>query len=306
MRRTAVQPTGIERTFADHEIIVTKTDMKGLLTYANDVFLRLSVFDEEEVIGKPHNIIRHPDMPRVVFKLLWDTLREGREIFAYVVNMASDGAEYWVLAHVTPSRDLAGRIVGYHSSRRRPDRSAINAVKELYARLRAEEKRHRSPSEGLDASWRMLQDELSARGRTYEQFVFDLTLDAEPAPVPSPNAPKTVTATRDSRRSAGPAGITGSASSAGFAVSAGSLGSAGNAGSVGSFGPAGSASNAGSAGSFGSAGPMGSAGSGESHATSSRANASRAGAGKVTVTTNAARNKKPIKVVKNVTSGRNA
>ncbi|GAB7050461.1 hypothetical protein JCM9534A_55870 [Catenuloplanes indicus JCM 9534] len=202
-----MRPTGIERTFADHEIIVTKTDMKGLLTYANDVFLRLSVFDEEEVIGKPHNIIRHPDMPRVVFKLLWDTLREGREIFAYVVNMASDGAEYWVLAHVTPSRDASGRIVGYHSSRRRPDRSAVNAVKELYARLRAEESRHRSPSEGLDASWRMLQDELAARGRTYEEFVFDLTLGAA-GTTPATSSPSSLSpgsAPKDGRPNAGPA-----------------------------------------------------------------------------------------------------
>ncbi|MDR7281146.1 PAS domain-containing protein [Catenuloplanes atrovinosus] len=205
MRRTDVRPTGVERTFADHEIIVTKTDMKGVITYANDVFLRLSVFDEDEVIGRPHNIIRHPDMPRAVFKLLWDTLREGREIFAYVVNMASDGAEYWVLAHVTPSRDAAGRIVGYHSSRRRPDRPAIAAVKDLYARLRAEERRHHSAAEGLDASWRMLQDELAARGRTYEEFVFDLTLGAEPPPSAAHNAPHQATPARTGRLNSGPA-----------------------------------------------------------------------------------------------------
>ncbi|GAB7043462.1 MULTISPECIES: PAS domain-containing protein [Catenuloplanes] len=253
MRRTAVQPTGIERTFADHEIIVTKTDMKGLLTYANDVFLRLSVFDEEDVIGKPHNIIRHPDMPRVVFKLLWDTLREGREIFAYVVNMASDGAEYWVLAHVTPSRDASGRIIGYHSSRRRPDRAAVNAVKELYGRLRAEENRHRSPSDGLDASWRMLQEELAARGRTYEEFVFDLTLGAAgTATTTSSHAPVPGTAAGDGRRNAGPAP------------------------------------------------------SADHTASPSRANAPRAGTGRVHVTTNAARHQKPIKIVRNVTSGRNA
>lgn len=207
MRRTAVSPTGTERTFADHEIIVTKTDMKGLLTYANDVFLRLSVFDEDEVIGQPHNIIRHPEMPRVVFKLLWDTLRQGQEIFAYVVNMASDGAEYWVLAHVTPSRDATGRIVGYHSSRRRPDRSAVNAIKELYGRLRAEERRHRSPSEGLDASQRLLQDELAARGRTYEQFVFDLTLGADDRPgtvTTGPHVPRPVPVTREGRFNTGP------------------------------------------------------------------------------------------------------
>ncbi|MBB2947108.1 PAS domain S-box-containing protein [Actinoplanes lutulentus] len=173
MRAARIQPTGVERSFEDHEIIVTKTDLKGIITYANDVFLRLSAFGEEEVIGKPHNIIRHPDMPRAVFKLLWDTLGQGEEIFAYVVNMAGDGAAYWVLAHVTPSRDASGRVIGYHSSRRRPDRPAVDAVKRLYARLREEERRN-----DLNASWQLLQDELAGRGQTYEEFVWDLTLGA--------------------------------------------------------------------------------------------------------------------------------
>lgn len=175
MKATQVRPTGVERTFADDEIIVTKTDLRGILTYANDVFLRISALTEDEAIGQPHNLIRHPDMPRAVFKLLWDTLSDGRELFAYVVNLASDGAHYWVLAHVTPSFDANGRMVGFHSNRRRPDPAAVSAVSEFYARLRAEERQHSSTPAALDASWQMLQQALTDRGQTYEEYVWELT-----------------------------------------------------------------------------------------------------------------------------------
>src|SRR5262245_21896843 len=116
MRPPHIQPTGQERFFGADEIIVSKTDLRGHLTYANDVFLRVSAFAEDEVVGKPHNLIRHPDMPRCVFKLLWETISGGDELFAYIVNLAQDGAHYWVLAHVTPSVGLDGRVVGYHSN----------------------------------------------------------------------------------------------------------------------------------------------------------------------------------------------
>lgn len=175
MRATQVRPTGVERTFGEDEIIVSKTDRRGVITYANDVFLRVSAYDEADVVGQPHNIIRHPDMPRCVFKLLWATLAEQREIFAYIVNLAADGAHYWVLAHVTPSFDPAGRVVGYHSNRRSPHRGAVTAAAELYARLRAEEQRHARPADAINASWRLLQDVLAERGQSYEEFVWDLT-----------------------------------------------------------------------------------------------------------------------------------
>ena len=97
-------PSGRERTFARDELIVSKTDPKGRLVYVNDVFLEVSGFRESEIIGQPHSIIRHPEMPRAVFKLLWDVILGGKEIFAYVNNMAKNGDNYWVFAHVTPSR----------------------------------------------------------------------------------------------------------------------------------------------------------------------------------------------------------
>jgi PAS domain-containing protein len=94
MTRRVITPTGIECPFEEEELIVSKTDLKGRITYANDVFLRLAKYPLQQTIGAPHSLIRHPDMPRCVFKLLWDTVQAKKEIFAYIVNMASDGDHY--------------------------------------------------------------------------------------------------------------------------------------------------------------------------------------------------------------------
>lgn len=120
--------TGKEVFFGDNEIIVSKTDLKGYLTYANDVFLDIAGYTEAEVLGKPHSLIRHPRMPRCIFKLLWETISGGGELFAYVMNRCKNGDHYWVLAHVTPSRNEAGEIIGYHSSRRVPNRKILEGT----------------------------------------------------------------------------------------------------------------------------------------------------------------------------------
>jgi PAS domain S-box-containing protein len=172
MRATSTRPTGAERAIAPGEIIVTKTDPRGVITYANDIFLAISALSEAEAVGRPHNIIRHPDMPRTVFKLLWDTVQDGREIFAYVLNLAADGAHYWVFAHVTVSYGPAGRPIGYHSSRRRPDPRAVAVVRDVYGRLRAAEQRQPSTPAALQAGSDALAAELG--GRTYDEFVWEL------------------------------------------------------------------------------------------------------------------------------------
>ena len=175
MRPSTVRPSGVERSFDQDELIVTKTDLQGRLTYCNDVFLRVSAYPEHEMLGQPHSMIRHPDMPRAVFALLWETLRDGREIFAYVVNLAGDGAHYWVLAHVTPSLDAGGRTVGYHSSRRVPSRRALEQVRPLYARLLAEEARHSRPADAVAASTALLGTVLAEAGASYDEYVWSLT-----------------------------------------------------------------------------------------------------------------------------------
>lgn len=177
--RRSVIPSGVERSFGANEVIVTKTDLQGRITYANDVFLRVSGYEELEMLEQPHSMIRHPEMPRAIFRLLWDTVKDGQELFAYVVNLASDGAHYWVLAHVTPSFDSAGNVVGYHSNRRVPSRSALDVIRPLYADLRAAEGREARASEAALSGLRALEERLADSGLTYDEFVWGLTEEAE-------------------------------------------------------------------------------------------------------------------------------
>jgi PAS domain S-box-containing protein len=166
--------TGVERALSEHELIVSKTDLQGRITYANRTFQRVSGYSEEELLGAPHSLVRHPDMPRSVFKLLWDTIQSEREIFAYVVNTAKNGDHYWVLAHVTPSFNEAGRIVGFHSNRRKPTPRALEKIKPLYATLRAEEQRHSSVPRAVEAGTQKLEQVLAEATLTYDQFIFVL------------------------------------------------------------------------------------------------------------------------------------
>ena len=177
-RRTA-RPTGEERSFSAEELIVSKTDPRGVITYANDVFLRVGAYGLDEVIGQPHNLIRHPDMPRAVFKLLWDTLAARQELFAYINNLAADGANYWVLAHVTPSYGAGGSVVGYHSNRRRPSPRALDRVRPLYEALLAEERRHPNARAAVAASSALLDQLVSAHAASYEDFVWTVITEEE-------------------------------------------------------------------------------------------------------------------------------
>lgn len=177
-----VTPTDVERRFGEDEIIVSKTDLKGRITYANDIFLRVAQYGEAQLLGQPHSIIRHPDMPRCVFKLLWDTIEKGGEIFAYVKNMAADGAFYWVFAHVTPSVNDHGEIIGYHSNRRLPSRAAIADIEPVYKGLLAAEADHANAKEGMNAGTARLLSLLEEAGLSYDEFVFSLGEGArEPA-----------------------------------------------------------------------------------------------------------------------------
>lgn len=166
--------TGHERTFERDEIIVSKTNLTGHITYANQVFCRVAEFEESELLGKPHSIIRHPSMPRCVFKFLWDTIADGREVFAYVINRTKYDNYYWVFAHVTPTFDTRGKIVGYHSNRRVPDRSVLAKIKPLYKTLLDVESRYRTPKEQWQGSMKVLLDYLSQNGVSYEELIFSL------------------------------------------------------------------------------------------------------------------------------------
>ena len=168
-----VTPTNKERVMREDDFIVSKTDLKGRITYGNRIFIEFSGYTEQELLGSQHNIIRHPDMPRAVFKLLWDTIEQGKEISAYVKNMAKDGSFYWVFANVTPDFDEHGKISGYYSVRRKPKPEAVKVVSGLYqAMLDAEQKA--GTRDAIAVSTKILTDLLAQKGVSYDQLVFSL------------------------------------------------------------------------------------------------------------------------------------
>ena len=165
-----ITPTAIERVMREDDFIVSMTDPKGRITYGNRVFIEFSGYSEQELLGTQHNIIRHPDMPRAVFKLLWDKISNKEECFAYVKNMSKDGGFYWVFTNVTPTFDPAGNITGYFSVRRKPKLSGIEAVTPLYAAmLEAEQKA--GPANAVEASGKLLADVLKQKGLSYDELV---------------------------------------------------------------------------------------------------------------------------------------
>ncbi|TIC82782.1 PAS domain-containing protein [Nocardioides sp. GY 10127] len=172
---TATLLTGREARLASEELIVSKTDRQGRLTYVNDTFLKVSGYTEESLIGQPHSMVRHPAMPRAVFRLLWNRLESGREVFAYVVNKTVDGGYYWVFAHVTPSLGATGAVVGYHSSRRAPGTVAIDRIRPLYDRLLAVEAAVHGARAQADAGYQALEQELTAAGLTYDELIWQIT-----------------------------------------------------------------------------------------------------------------------------------
>lgn len=163
-----------ERILKDDDFIVSKTDLRGRITYGNRTFAAYAGLTESEYLGRPHNLIRHPDMPRGVFKLLWRTIEEGQEIFAFVKNLAQDGSFYWVFANVTPSFDASGQVVGYYSVRRKASRRGIGSVTALYRRMLQIEQAAPSVKEGMEQSLVWLDQQLQVLDRTYEQYVLSL------------------------------------------------------------------------------------------------------------------------------------
>ncbi len=171
MMKPRITPTGIERSLGDEDFIVTKTDTQGRILYANRLFIAISGYTESELIGRQHNIIRHPEMPRAIFRLLWDTITAGREFFGYIKNMAKDGSHYWVFATVTPDKDAAGTIIGYTSVRRKPRPEAVRAAAQLYAEMLVAEQAE-GAGEAIAAGQSVLAR--ATQGNGYEQFILTL------------------------------------------------------------------------------------------------------------------------------------
>lgn len=171
--KNPITPTAVEKIMREDDFIVSKTDTTGRITYGNRIFIEFSGYSERELLGAQHNIIRHPDMPRGVFKLLWDTIQNKEEINAYVKNMAKDGSFYWVFANVTPNFGPDGAIVGYTSVRRKPKAEAVRLLSEVYRTMLEIEKRV-GPREAIAASQKYLFDLLAEKKVSYSEFVLSI------------------------------------------------------------------------------------------------------------------------------------
>jgi hypothetical protein len=121
------------------DLIVSKTNLDGVIEYANATMLKVAGVNLVDIIGKEHNVSRHPDMPRSVFKMMWDTIKDGKDFYGYVKNLSSDGSFYWTFAFITPDFGKDGAVIGYHSERRAPNQKAVIEISSVYQRLREKE-----------------------------------------------------------------------------------------------------------------------------------------------------------------------
>ncbi|MCU7878555.1 MAG: PAS domain-containing protein [Candidatus Thiodiazotropha sp. (ex Lucinoma borealis)] len=166
-----ISPTGKDISLTPDDFIVSKTDPKGRITYANRVFMSVSGYKESELLGVQQNIVRHPDMPRAIFKLLWETIQSGNECFAYIKNLCKNGDHYWVCANVSPDYDSHGGLNGYFSVRRKPKQEAVDYFSQLYKEMLSAEVRSDSGG-AIQASSDILHHAITEQGfESYESFV---------------------------------------------------------------------------------------------------------------------------------------
>ena len=141
-----------ERRLGLFDVIVSQSDLKGFIIYANPIFYKISGYDYGKLIGKNHNIIRHPEMPKAIFKLLWEQLEQKQEVYSFIKNRAKDGDYYWVFAHIRPSINKDGTVRNYISTRRAISNRAKVIMSELYKQMLDVENNH-----GVQASEEMFK-----------------------------------------------------------------------------------------------------------------------------------------------------
>ncbi|WP_198265068.1 PAS domain-containing protein [sulfur-oxidizing endosymbiont of Gigantopelta aegis] len=170
--KNKIQPTNKEIVMRDDDFIVSKTDLKVRIIYANKIFVEFSGFKQTEILNKQHNMVRHPEMPRAIFNLLWETISSGHEFNGYVKNMSKTGDFYWVFANVTPSYSH-DQIIGYYSVRRKASKKSLDIIKPLYQEMLIAEK-NATTKTAIDVSTAILTEKLDASGVGYDQFALSL------------------------------------------------------------------------------------------------------------------------------------
>lgn len=162
------RPTPIDKevTWDKTQTIMSKTDPKGIIEYANDIFIEVSGYEEFELIGQPHNVIRHPDMPKIIFKTLWDRIQKGENMHAIVKNLCKSGRYYWVITDFKVKFTSEGEIDSYVGTRKAAPKELIEVVQPLYSKLL-----HIEKASGLEASEKYFKGFLEDKGKSYDAFL---------------------------------------------------------------------------------------------------------------------------------------
>lgn len=154
----------------EDDFIVSKTDLKGNIIYCNKIFIEISEYTEKELLNKPHNILRHPQTPKAIFKYLWKNIQKKEEVFAFIINKTKNDNEYWVYANVTATLDTKNNIVDYYSVRRKANPKALEIIIPLYKKMVEIEK-----YQGIEASFNILENLLKEKGNiSYDEFIISL------------------------------------------------------------------------------------------------------------------------------------
>ena len=171
--KNKIKPTINEHIFPEDKILVSKTNAKGIITYCNHSFLEISGYSESELLGKQHNIVRHPDMPGVIFSLLWESLQSNREFNGYIKNVAKDGGYYWGFTNITPSFSTNNELLGYYSVQRKTEPEKLNYIQNLYLELLEIEQQSTSKN-AINESRYKLDSVLNGREMGYDEFVLSI------------------------------------------------------------------------------------------------------------------------------------
>jgi PAS domain S-box-containing protein len=164
-----------EVTWDKTQVIMSKTNAFGIIEYANEVFVDVSGYEDYELMGQPHNIIRHPDMPKVIFKVLWENLKQGKNFHAIVKNLAKSGRYYWVITDFEIAKDENGVIVNYFGRRQAVPQEVISLhIEPLYRKLLQIE-----AVSGIEFSEKYLIGFLEEKKRTYVEYIKELILENE-------------------------------------------------------------------------------------------------------------------------------
>lgn len=157
------------------QILISKTDTQGNITYCSPAFIKMCEFTERELLGRSHNILRHKDMPHGLYFLMWENLKKNQEFNAFICNQTKSGEPFWTFTNITPVRNISGVLTGYTCAKRPANPAGVSLFSLYYEQMRDEERRLNGKG-SAPKSAELLQEILSATGDSYEASVFKLQL----------------------------------------------------------------------------------------------------------------------------------